>query len=80
MYFSHSHQKRVVKNKKRTRSSIHDITLGDNNSAPVPIDHNFVPFPDVGSILQQHQGVHYYYPSNSLQDQMGLFGHSNCGF
>jgi hypothetical protein len=63
-----------------TRSSIDDIMLGDSNSAPMPIDQNFVPSPGVGSILQQHQGMHYYYPSNSLQDQMCLFGHSNYGF
>jgi SHAQKYF class myb-like DNA-binding protein len=41
-YFSHNQQKSAVKNKKRKRSSIHDITLGDSNSAPVPIDQNFV--------------------------------------
>ncbi|KAK2405401.1 transcription factor SRM1 [Trifolium repens] len=77
-YFIHSQQKSFVKNKERKRSSIHDITLGDSDSAQVPIDRNFVPSSGVGS-LQQPQGMHYY-PSNSLQDQMGLFGHSNYGF
>ncbi|KAK2458855.1 hypothetical protein P8452_05372 [Trifolium repens] len=41
-YFKHIEQKSEVKNKKRTRSSIHDITLGDNNPATVPIDQNIV--------------------------------------
>jgi hypothetical protein len=66
-YFIHSQQKSFVKNKERKRSSIHDITLGDSNSAQVPIDRNFVPSSGVGS-LQQPQGMHYY-PSLPPGDQ-----------
>ncbi|KAK2458851.1 putative R1/2-type MYB transcription factor [Trifolium repens] len=66
-YFNHKQQKSEVKNKKRTRTSIHDITLGDSNSSPVPIDQNCVPPLGVGS-LQQPQGMHYY-PSLPPSDQ-----------
>ncbi|XP_045818481.1 transcription factor DIVARICATA-like [Trifolium pratense] len=57
------------KHKERKRSSIHDITLEDSNSAPTPIDRNCVLPPSVGS-LHQSEGM-YYFPSNSMQDQMG---------
>lgn len=57
--------------KERKRSSIHDITTVDSNSAPVPIDQNWVP-PPGGSVQQ--------YPSNNLNDQMGGFGYSNYGY
>lgn len=65
--------------KERKRSSIHDITSVDSNSAPVPIDQNWVPPPGGGSMQQQSQEMHHY-PSNDLQDQMSAYGYSNYGF
>lgn len=60
--------------KERKRSSIHDITTVDSNSAPMPIDQTWVPPP--GGSLQQSQQ----YPSSNMHDQMGTFGYSNYGF
>ncbi|KAG4984596.1 hypothetical protein AAZX31_10G263800 [Glycine max] len=60
--------------KERKRSSIHDITTVDSNSAPMPIDQTWVP-PPGGSVQQSQQ-----YPSSNMHDQMGTFGYSNYGF
>jgi len=65
--------------KERKRSSIHDITSVDSNSAPVPIDQNWVPPPGSGSMQQQSPEMHHY-PSNNLQDQMSAYGYSNYGY
>lgn len=64
--------------KERKRSSIHDITSVDSNSAPAPIDQNWVP-PPGGASMQQSQEMQHY-PSNNFQDQMGSFGYSTYGF
>ncbi|KAG6602250.1 Transcription factor DIVARICATA [Cucurbita argyrosperma subsp. argyrosperma] len=55
--------------KERKRSSIHDITTVDNNSAPIPFDPNWispVPNPTIQSSMQQQLS-----PTGHLQDQGG---------
>ncbi|CAI8605163.1 unnamed protein product [Vicia faba] len=64
--------------KERKRSSIHDITSVDSNSAPTPIDQNWVPPPGGGSMQQSQETQHY--PSNNFQDPMGTFGYSSYSY
>ncbi|KAI4351334.1 hypothetical protein L6164_005709 [Bauhinia variegata] len=64
--------------KERKRSSIHDITTVDSNSAPPAIDQNWVPPP--GGPVQQPQEMQLLNPPHHFPDQMGGYGYANYGF